>query len=269
MNGGTRYVLSVLAMVGVLLPLLVAAPLADAQNGPTIVPLSQTYGGKTYAEWSVKWWQWALSIPVHDPPCHGLSAQARRNCRNPINHPLVDLTGSKCGVGQSGGVWFLGGAFTVTGSPLVSTVTRDCTVPSGVALFFPLVNAECSSLEGAAFGCPGSNEADLRNDIKPFMDSATNLRAEVDGVPVGNASRYRVQSPPGCFSFTLPQDDLLTFIGEGPYAAGTSSGCAVADGFFLLVTPLPAGRHVIHFHGEIPSFGFTLDVTYNLTVASS
>ena len=57
------------------------------------------------------WWQWVLSIPVDE-------------------NPLLDTTGEKCMVGQSGGVWYLAGTF---GAP---TVTRDCTVPAGTAFLF-------------------------------------------------------------------------------------------------------------------------------------
>ena len=34
----------------------------------------------------------------------------------------------------------------------------------------------------------------------------------------------------------------------------------------LMLAPLPPGTHTIHFHSELPDFGFVLDVTYNLTV---
>jgi hypothetical protein len=40
----------------------------------------------------------------------------------------------------------------------------------------------------------------------------------------------------------------------------------LADGYWVLLNPLPAGNHTIHLHGEIPDWGFAVDVTYNLTV---
>jgi hypothetical protein len=48
-------------------------------------------------------------------------------------HPIADETGEFCGVNQSGPVWYLAGSFGVP-------VTRDCDVPFGKALFFPLLN---------------------------------------------------------------------------------------------------------------------------------
>ena len=53
------------------------------------------------------------------------------------NHPLFDETGEDCDVGQSGKVWFLGGVINETGS-----ASRECTVPTGKAIFFPILNVE-------------------------------------------------------------------------------------------------------------------------------
>jgi len=41
---------------------------------------------------------------------------------------------------------------------------------------------------------------------------------------------------------------------------------AVNDGYYVMLVPLAAGKHMVHFHGEVPSFDFSLDVTYHLTV---
>src|SRR5690242_17902424 len=94
---------------------------ASAQS---VIPVTHVYAGRTYSDWSAAWWQWALSIPVHDPA-------------NPsqILNPLFDDTGAECGVQQSGPVFFLGGKFCQSnpppGSPPCSfTVTRNCSVPA-------------------------------------------------------------------------------------------------------------------------------------------
>jgi hypothetical protein len=237
---------------------VIALSLVGVAQGSTtqvLPPTSKQYG-KTYAAWSAAWWQWALAIPVHAPPFS-----------DRVNHPLVDLTGAKCGVGQSGPVWFLGAAFFPTGSPASSTIVRDgCTVPKSKALFFPLLNTECSTLEGPDFGC-ASTEQGLRDAVKSAIDGASGLAADVDGVPITITSDFRVGSPAKpTFCFTLPPDDVLTAIGEGPYSPGTYCP-AVDDGYYVMLAPLPAGTHTIHFHGEIPAFNFTLDVTYHLTVS--
>ena len=204
--------------------------------------------GKTNSEWSARWWQWALSIPVHAPPFRGQ-----------VNHPLVDLTGSKCAEGQSGPVWFLGGAFFEAGQPALSTIERGhCAVPKSKALYFPLLNIEASTLEGN-----GTTEAELRSAAAFYMDLADNLSADVDGNSIQIVPGSRVQSP--LFKFTLPRDDILSFIGEGPFVPGTYFPAA-GDGYYVMLAPLSSSQHRVHFHGEIPAFDFSLDVTYDLTV---
>src|SRR5262245_49939125 len=81
---------------------------AQASPGSVLAPSTNPYG-QSYGQWSVKWWQWAVSIPGN-------------------NHPLLDT--GPCSVAQSGPVWFLGGRFN-SGGP----VTRTCMVPPGTALF--------------------------------------------------------------------------------------------------------------------------------------
>ena len=71
-----------------------------------------------FSRLSAQWWQWALSIPTS-------------------NNPLLDTTGENCMVGQRGPTWFLGGTFGGNGA----TITRNCTVPDNVSLFFPVANS--------------------------------------------------------------------------------------------------------------------------------
>ena len=227
-----------LLVVALLVASASAAVYAAPAANPGVLPPNSRPHGKSYAEWSAEHWKWLYSISVHDPPYTGA-----------INHPLVDETGAKCGVGQSGDVWFLGGPFNSSG-----IVVRDCTVPTGTMLFFPLVDVECSNVEPAPFF--GANEAELRACVAQI--GMANLTASVDGVAIQNLQGYRVQSP--LFSFTVPEDNLLGI------SAGTT-GIAVSDGYFLMLAPLSAGQHTVHFGGTFPDFSFTLDATYHLTVA--
>jgi hypothetical protein len=214
---------------------------AGRNANPQVLPVNSTPYGHSYGEWASMWWQWAFSIPLHDPPYTG-----------PPNHPLFDETGSLCGVGQSGKVWFLGGVVNVSG-----TATRDCGVPAGRALFFPIANTECSTLEGN-----GTTEAELRACAKASIDGVTDLEADIDGRGVQGLAGYRVTSP--LFSFTLPADNFLEFFGVPGADPGTYYPSA-DDGIYLMVAPLSAGSHTVHFHAMFnPSF--TLDITYNLVV---
>lgn len=93
--------------------LALAANGAFAANSPVLKVNSKPYYGKTYGEWVVAYWQWAMSFPTAASPW------------------LSDTDGSLAALGQSGPVWFLGG----TGG---DSVTRSFTVPADKAIFLPV-----------------------------------------------------------------------------------------------------------------------------------
>ena len=210
--------------------------------GPKVFSRDSVVYGRTMGEWSAEWWQWAFSIPVDI-------------------HPL--FSNPDCSVGQSGPVWFLGGSF------VSNTALRSCTVPAGKALFFPILNGEDSALEESFNnGCSdpifGSTIVGL-SKCAVGGQNGVSVTAEIDGAPVPHlAERFRVQSP--AFGFTLPENNLLKATTGNPYAAGAYFPSA-GDGYYLMLSPLNAGNHVIHFHGVGSGGSFTLDITYNLTVA--
>jgi hypothetical protein len=180
---------------------------------------------------SAEWWQLFLSLPA-------------------TGNPFVDDTGPSCVFGQRGPVWFLVGGFG-------GTVTRECAIPEGVTLFFPLLNL-------VDVNVTNQSARELRGELDPCIDATTTLILEVDGQPVQPGAIKRVRSD--VFAVTLPNDNLF----GAP--AGTYSP-AVDDGFYVTLKPLDVGQHTIHFQaarGGCPFAPapdpFELDVTYNLTV---
>ena len=176
-------------------------------------------------------------------------------------NPLTDPTGAGCRTGQTGPVFFL------VGTAGTGQATRDeCVVPSGRLLFFPLVNAFDVHTPGDGLDTPDLVWNDLQNTLGFRADS---MYATVDGVPVPNldpaTSPFRACAgpPPECapsFSFTFAAENLFGL------AAGTYAP-AVADGFYLLLPPLPVGRHTITFGGTGNLGGpFSVDVVYHLRV---
>lgn len=210
-------------------------------SNPMVAPPGSSPYGKSYGEWSAEHWKWLFSIP---------------NAVNPAN----DFTGVNAGQNQSGSVWFLAGSFCPE-PPLSCSnfvVTRNITVPNGVALFFPILDSECSTVEGN-----GTTDAELRACAQGFQDVGTGMTCSIDGVPVDNLQDYRVQSPLYTFG-PLPEGNFLEVFGvDAP--AGTTSP-SVSDGVFLMVHPLGAGVHTIHFTGAEVPFGFGMDITYHINV---
>jgi hypothetical protein len=226
-----RLFLALLA-AGLLLGLL-TPPAAAASF--TIVQPTEKYAGKTYGQWSVAWWKWAPAIS--EP-----------------RSPVTDATGEDCAVGQRGPVWFLAGT---TGG----TATRSCTIPSGKAILFPVINGECSTVED-----PTADEAALAACATGQMDFVTETSASVDGTaidlgrPRPNA-RFRFTSDPLVFT--------ITFAPNNGFGIEAGTGKAVADGYWVLVKPLAVGRHTIDFHGKAvfpDGFVFEVSVHYDLTV---
>jgi hypothetical protein len=235
-------------LVAIVFGVALLATISFGKNpNPRVLPPNSHAYGMTYAEWSARWWQWAISMPLD-------------------HHPLADT--ADCSTGQVGPVWFLGGSFGAS-----ATVERKCSVPAGKAIFFPIVDLECSNLEGPPFF--GATAADRRACARALIDSGgpdgsgdgvSNLFCEIDGVLLQDLTMYRVTSPN--FDFVAPLTNNALGVPGGP-------GESVGDGYYLLLAPLSArkllappsvGNHTIHFGGTLNYFNFTLDITYHLTV---
>ena len=198
-----------------------------------VFPPSAHMFGLSYAEWSGAWWQFTLAIPTDPfPPT-----------------PSCRPSGEKH-------VSFLVGIFSPTGQ-------LDCTLPKGAALFLPVLNVDCSSVEAFPFN-GGLTEAGQRDCATALMNTAFGIAASVNNAPVANIGRYRAVSPQ--FSFgPLPPSNALG-------VPGGSSGTAVADGVYLMIKSLPVGPHTVTIHGTFPGpppagpGPFTIDTTISITV---
>jgi hypothetical protein len=197
-----------------------------------VYPIQSKPFGKSYGEWSAQWWQWAVSIPTN-------------------KNPLKDNTGVNCAQGQEGPVWFLAGTFG-------GVAERTCVIPSEKAIIFPVFNAECSYVEYPQY----KTESELRTCAKDQLDKSTNLDASVDGVTIQNLQQYRAVSPQ--FDLILPNSNVF---GLTP---GTTQ--SVADGFWIILQPFPAGKHEVRFSGSSVDFtssgviNFATEAKYHLNV---
>jgi hypothetical protein len=146
--------------------------------------------------------------------------------------------------------------FLVGGGGQNTTAKRTCTIPRGKALFFPIINAECSTLEPGDFH--GDNEYALRVCAASWVNPTilNSLKVTIDGVRLHNLENTRAESP--VFTFTSP-----TTTGN-LQLQGT--GISVAEGYWVLLKPLSVGTHTIHFEASAPEKGNFQNVTYTLIV---
>jgi hypothetical protein len=138
-------------------------------------------------------------------------------------------------------------------------------MPTGKALFFPIINAECNAIIDAS-----DDEGFLRECANDLADhvQVESLNVTIDGTPLEHLGLYRAESP--FFTFgPLPYNNILE-------AAPGTTVDAVADGYYLMLAPLSAGDHTVSFEGAVVftseadgfDFRFELDIDYFITVQS-
>jgi len=103
------------------------------------------------------------------------------------------------------------------------------------------------------------------------VNHTVSVTCEIDAGPwrIWPASAF--QSPLYTYG-PLPDNNVLQYFGLDAPAGSTS--LSVADGYFVMLAPLSAGHHTIHFAGVIlftqrrtdSTSSSELDITYHLTV---
>ncbi len=179
--------------------------------------------GKSWEKWAAMWCNWLLSIP------------RKKN-------PALDETGKYCSMNQiNENVWFLTGTF---GN--IIPVKRDCTIPVGKAIFFPILEKEDSFQE--------DRDLKTEEELKKRSEDATNglihIEATIDGENVDRLENYRVQSE--VFDLIFPEDNV--------YDIRPGLTRSVCDGYWLFIKPLQPGKHYVYFKGET-----SLDEAFTLT----
>lgn len=156
--------------------------------------------------------------------------------------PGQDASGERCTLGQEGPVYF------------VPRNLAPCTVPEGAIVMIPVAGGECSSVE--AFPYWGGDEETLRACAADEAARYANITVTVDGETIPAVERYRTTTP--LFSALLPEHNIL---GVEPGAAWV-----VADGYNVLLRPLPPGEHTIIVHTETADGLVLPDKLLQLTV---
>lgn len=154
--------------------------------------------------------------------------------------PVADRTGELCGGGQKGPVWFLAGTYGT------QRTIRTCRVPAGKHLFFPLINYVVMPSGDGSTTC-----ASAMRTAERITNSPAAVFLEIDGLVLKNLASHR-QATKKCFDMgALTVERYRIF----PSAA---------NGYYVMLKPLPKGTHILNFGGVLPSM--IQSVTYTLIV---
>lgn len=201
-------------------PAAAVAASAAAPDSPLLGPDEQV-GWVTQAEWSRRWWEWAMSF------------------EDDIS-PVADRTGLQCGNRQSGDVFFLAGTYGT------ARTVRTCRVPADKYLFFPLINYVFTPTRTGMPTC-----AQVTRDAERITEGAEMLVLEVDGVRHADLRRHR-QASPECFN------------AWARHPSGARLFPSASNGYYVMLKPLPRGRHTLNFGGALPRMSQA--VSYTLIV---
>ena len=169
--------------------------------------------GKSWQEWAASWCKWMLSIPKK-------------------KNPSLDRTGKYCSINQDNhNVWFLTGTF---GN--IAPIKRKCIMPSGKAIFFPVLVKEDSLAEDSDL----KTEADLINRCEQATNRLINIEVSIDDQRMDHLQNYRVRSK--VFDLIFPKENV--------YNVRPGLTRSVCDGYWLFIRPLQVGNHSIFFRGE-------------------
>ena len=211
--------------------------------------------GQTYGRWAAAWWQWALGIPAAEDP-------------------VVDTTGQSCSQRQVDDVWFLAGSFGAV------PVVRNCEVPAGTSLFFPLIN----QFAAAFLNDPPNTRTEqfLRNVARCTEPAQISMR--IDGSKVSKellvfTGASGSQSP--LFNVQLPPDTIAkppldpVFVSSNVFGLTQNEvpelllSPTAEQGYYVFLYPLRPGPHTIAWTASGCAPGFSQDITYHLTVVGS
>jgi hypothetical protein len=223
--------------------LLLGFAVASAQ-GQVLSPSSLHYG-LSYQEWSAKWWQWSL--------------EQSTNHLELVGRPRIFNE-------QASRVQFLAGVY-LPGPGGVTIATRKVSIPAETPLFFPILSSWDDNT-----GCPFTSftAAELTAAVAGMWSGVTLTSCTIDGVAVPGLSNpatteYLVQTPPFCYTTAGTDNVLAGFFGDTCIDGNTVIYPAVAEGVYLMLSPLKPGKHTINFVGQVGPY-LNENLTYEITV---
>jgi hypothetical protein len=196
---------------------LLSPRLTSASGVLRISPVKNPYG-LSYQDHIKSFWKWILSLPRE-------------------NNPWGDRTGDigTSAQGSVSPVFYLGG----NGG---GKSKRTYRVPIGKGLLIPLMVVEVSEKD-----FPRKTVKELRQIAKKDQDSVTDLYLEIGSKKYQFKDLRKFRKSTGAFSVTFPQN--------GIFGATGGIAKAVADGYYIITTPLPKGTHTVHYRSKLKCNG--------------
>jgi hypothetical protein len=208
-----------------------------SQSGNTVdifPPDSKPYG-KSYEEHIIDDWKRILSIPAD------------------VN-PMEDKTGERCTYGQeltNSSLFHLSGI----GGGAAEIV---CKIPAGLGLFINIISVEASEAES-----PGSTIEDLHAIAKNDQDHVTTTYLKIDDNEFKDLKNYRFHTD--VFDVIFPENAV--------FGAAPGPSKAVADGYYVITSPLSPGNYTIVTKGSLVCLepdclepAYATEVKYNVIV---
>jgi hypothetical protein len=189
------------------------------------------YAGLTYGQWTVKWWQWALSIPADQ-------------------NPIVDETGKKASESQPKDAWFLGGIFAEE-NETKRFPSRQCSVPSGIPILLPVINCESDQQYHPEL----KSDQDLLEHVRKKTESIEKKEFYINDELI---PPQRVHSDPSVFELNVHRD--FDRFHNGGYTR------AAADGYWIFLKPLPMDEYTLGFSGSCEKGQFNSGATYRIRI---
>jgi hypothetical protein len=187
--------------------------------------------GITFGAWTVKWWQWALSI-------------------NKDISPLIDQSGCHWNIAQPpSDVWFLAG---IVGGTQNSFPHRNIKIEFGRSILFPVLNCEANPLEYPDL----KTDQDLVRHVVNDVNTVIKKEVFINGKRL---TPVRVSSDPTIFKITINQDNAFRITNSGPTQAA-------ADGYWVFLKPLVRGNYNVSFEGSCEFGRLNAGASYEIEI---
>jgi hypothetical protein len=198
--------------------------------------------GRTLQQWIVRRWQKMGAIPAR------------------IN-PLLRTDSTYTAAGDDGSVFYPVNKFSNYSRPAVP-VTRRQSVRDNQYIFLSLMSN--IYVEPKVPRPPGYDHAKEVREYRAVLANAASkideLHLTIDGVEVPSSELFRHHEISPEFDIILPSGNMF-------HTKSGKTEFVVTDGYWLMLKPLSAGQHTIHFHGAFHGIynDYAPDVTYRFT----